>query len=171
MGKNIMLRAATADDAPFVYQMRTNNKKTTFLNKIEGGVEEQRRWLVNCHADPYQIYFVIASKDNIPLGLVRIYDQKNDSFCWGSWLVKEDAPPSTAIESALILYRYAVDIIGFKKSHFDVRIGNDKVINFHKNFGAIEINRDSQDIFFEITAESISKSISKYKKYLPDGIK
>ena len=46
-GKNILLRAATPNDAPFVYQMRTNDKKTTFLNKINGGIEEQKQWLAS----------------------------------------------------------------------------------------------------------------------------
>lgn len=167
-GKNVILRAATPDDAAFVYMMRKNEKKNIFLNKISGGVAEQRIWLKSCFEDPYQIYFVILSKSNDPLGLVRIYDQREESFCWGSWMIKENAPSSTAIESAVLLYKYALDVIGFEKSHFDVRIGNDKVINFHKKFGALEVKRDQLDVYFEISNESIRKSLVRFCKYLPE---
>lgn len=166
-GKNIYLKVATPEDAAFVLDMRSNQKKTMFLHRVIGGIEEQRQWLKRCYDDPYQIYFVIMSKANEQLGLVRIYDQKEDSFCWGSWLIKEGAPSYAAIESALLIYKYALNIMGFKKSHFDVRIGNDKVIDFHKRFGAIEVGRDHQDIFFEISNQAICDSLTKFQKYLP----
>jgi len=166
IGKSIILRSRTKDDANFVFEMRTNERKNTFLHKIQGNVEDQRIWLESSYADPYQIYFVICTLNGDPVGLVRLYDQKGDSFCWGSWLIIEGARASTAIESALLLYKYALNDLGFKKSHFDVRIGNEKVISFHKKFGAIETGRNEQDIFFQISEEKIRKSILKYNKFL-----
>ncbi len=167
IGKTIVLRPATPEDAGFVLAMRSDTAKTTFLNKINGSVDDQRRWLERCYADPHQIYFVICSKSDEPLGLVRIYDQRGESFCWGSWLIKHDAPPTTAIESALLIYKYALDVVGFKRSHFDVRIGNDRVIAFHERFGASEVKRDQLNIFFEIDGETIRKSLERFRKYLP----
>ena len=69
-----------------------------------------------------------------------------------------------------MVYSYALDVIGFTKSHFDVRIGKDKVVNFHIKFGAVEIGRNQEDIFFEISAESIRNSILIFNKYLPEII-
>ena len=66
-----------------------------------------------------------------------------------------------------MVYSYALDVIGFTKSHFDMRIGNNKVINFHIKFSAVETSRNQEDIFFEIDSESIRNSILKFKKISP----
>jgi RimJ/RimL family protein N-acetyltransferase len=166
-GKNILLRAATPDDAEFVFALRTNDAKVRFLNPVQGTVEDQRAWLVRCHADPRQVYFVICTHAGERLGLVRIYDPQGDSFCWGSWLIKDGAPSSTGIESALLLYRHALYALGFERSHFDVRIGNDGVIRFHEGFGAREVRRDATDVYFTIDRAAIEASLHKYRRYLP----
>ncbi len=165
-GKNIYLRAATGADAAFVFDMRSNEAKSRYLNKIEGTVADQQAWLEKSYADPGQFYFVISSIADEPLGLVRLYDQQGDSFCWGSWLIKPGAPSMTAIESALLVYQYAL-AQGFTKSHFDVRIGNDSVIHFHQKFGAVETGRTDKDIFFSIGEDDIRKSMQKFRKFLP----
>lgn len=167
-GRNLVLRAATPADAAFAHALRSNERKTAFLNPIQGTVADQAAWLASCHADPHQIYFVIEGRDAGPLGLVRIYDQRGDSFCWGSWIIRDGAPASAAIESALLLYRYALDAAGFARSHFDVRIGNDKVIDFHRKLGAVETGRDALDVHFAIDAAAIRAALAKYRKYLPD---
>lgn len=166
LGRNIYLRAAIPSDADFVYGLRTNAEKNKFLNKIGGTINDQRVWLKSSCSDPYQIYFVICSNSDERIGLVRIYDQQDDSFCWGSWLIKDGAPLTAAMESALLIYKYAVQTIGFTQCHFDVRIGNEKVISFHKKFGAIEVDRSESDIFFELSGEKIREALLKYKKYL-----
>jgi len=100
VGKSIYLRAATKADAAFVFELRSHSFKSTYLHKIHGTVKDQEAWLEKSYADPHQFYFTINSAAHERLGLVRIYDQQGDSFCWGSWLIKDGAPASTAIESA-----------------------------------------------------------------------
>jgi len=39
---------------------------------------------------------------------------QGDSFCWGSWILKDVAPQSAAIESALMVYSYAVEHLRFQ---------------------------------------------------------
>src|ERR1700675_1404808 len=100
-GKRIQLRAATPADAAFVFAMRRDAAKSRFLNTVQGTFDDQRAWLARCHVDPSQLYFVIESRgsesrDCDPLGLVRLYDPQGASVCWGSWLIRESAPGSTA---------------------------------------------------------------------------
>src|SRR5688500_2356031 len=146
--------------------MRTG-QRTAFLSRITGSVEDQAKWLARCDADPHQIYFVITAKDDEPLGLVRIYDQRGDSFSWGSWLIKKGAPANTAIESALLIYSYAVFQMGFKRSHFDVRVDNTRVIDFHKRFGAVEVGRSAESVYFEIDFPAIANALKRFSKFLP----
>ena len=165
-GKSIYLRAATRADAGFVFEMRSNTSKSVYLNQIQGTIADQEAWLDKSYADPYQFYFVISSLAGEPLGLVRLYDQQGDSFCWGSWLIRPGAPSSTAIESALLVYQFAL-VQGFTRSHFDVRIGNNSVINFHQKFGAVETSRTGKDIYFTIPEAAIRQSMQKFRKFLP----
>lgn len=167
-GRSISMRAATPDDADFVLALRSDATKTRFLQPVQGDLQAQRDWLVRSHADPRQLYCVICGHDGERLGLVRLYDPQGDSICWGSWLIRDGAPSSTAIESALLVYRHAL-ALGYRRSHFDVRIGNDSVLRFHTGFGAVETHRTERDIHFGIGEEAIRAALHKYRRYLPAG--
>ena len=168
-GKNINMRTVTTEDAEFIYNMRQNQNKTKYLSRVTGTVESQKEWIKNYkqrEEEKKEFYFVIESKDKRKLGLVRMYDFQDNSFCWGSWLIKEDAPKSTAIESALQIYEFGFYSLGFEKSHFDVRKENDKVIAFHQRFGAKIIDEDELNYFFNFEKSDYEITKEKYKRYL-----
>jgi len=168
-GKNINMRTVTIEDVEFIYEMRQNQNKTKYLSKVIGTVESQKEWIESYRKreeDRKEFYFIIESKQNEKLGLVRMYDFKDDSFCWGSWLIKEEAPKTTAIESALQIYKFGFYKLGFEKSHFDVRKGNDKVIAFHQRFGAKVVSEDELDYFFNFEKSDYEITKEKYKRYL-----
>ena len=168
-GKNINMRTVTTEDAEFIYNMRQNQNKTKYLSRVTGTVESQKEWIKNYkqrEEEKKEFYFVIESKDKRKLGLVRMYDFQDNSFCWGSWLIKEDAPKSTAIESALQIYEFGFYSLGFEKSHFDVRKENDKVIAFHQRFGAKIVDEDELDYFFNFEKSDYEIIKEKYKRYL-----
>ncbi|TLT05402.1 GNAT family N-acetyltransferase [Aliarcobacter cibarius] len=168
-GKNINMRTVTTKDAEFIYNMRQNQNKTKYLSKVTGTVESQKEWIKNYkrrEEEKKEFYFVIESKDEKKLGLVRMYDFQDESFCWGSWLIKEEAPKTTAIESALQIYEFGFYSLGFEKSHFDVRKGNDKVIAFHHRFGAKIVDEDELDYFFNFEKSDYEITKEKYKRYL-----
>ena len=95
-----------------------------------------------------------------------MYDFQDNSFCWGSWLIKEHAPKTTAIESALQIYEFGFYKLGFEKSHFDVRIDNNKVIALHQRFGAKIVDEDNLDYFFNFEKRDYEITKEKYKRYL-----
>ncbi|EKM0362637.1 GNAT family N-acetyltransferase [Cronobacter turicensis] len=168
-GKNIILRNAQPDDAEFIVNIRTDAKKGRFISSTSSDIEKQREWLQSYLQSNGQAYFVITDMDGNSLGTVRLYDQQGNSFCWGSWVITDSAPSNTAIESALLVYHYALKT-GFSKAHFDVRKGNASVIKFHERFGAKRTGETELDILFEISKEAIQNSMEKYKKYLPTEI-
>lgn len=51
------------------------------------------------------------------------------------------------MESALTVYAYAVDHLGFTAAHFDVRRGNERVWKFHERFGAVRVDENEEDYF------------------------
>ena len=96
---------------------------------------------------------------------MRVYDLQPSSFCWGSWLIKENAPTTTAIESALLLYEFCFGELSYKKAHFDVRKGNVRVIAFHKRFGATVVEEDELNLYFNYSLENYLKIKQKYRRY------
>lgn len=67
-------------------------------------------------------------------------------------------------------YAYAMDLLGFKQAHFDVRSANEKVWKFHERFGAKRNREETHDFFYELRMDSIMSSMQRYKRFLPEGI-
>src|SRR5690606_35287320 len=139
--------------------------------QINGGAENQRAWLEKYkdrEREGLEHYFIIED-DSGSLGTVRIYDFKDDSFCWGSWIMRPGAPAPAVIESAVLVYEFAFYTLGFNRSHFDVRVDNERVVAFHKPFGAKMTHSTELDPFFIYPKSEYEKIRPKYLKFLPDG--
>ncbi len=170
MGNKVTLRNVNYKDAGFIVTTRIDNKKSRFISKTLSDISLQENWLKAYDKSEDQAYFIITDVDNRALGTVRLYDPQGNSFCWGSWILVDEAPKNFAIESALIVYSYALKL-GFTESHFDVRKGNTSVIKFHERFGAKIINETDEDFIFKISESAINESLNKYQKFLPNKIK
>ena len=159
--KTVKLRLIEEQDAEFVLKLRLDDRYNQFLSSVNPSVEAQKEWIKkykNDESEGIQYYFIIERHDGVPCGTVRIYDLKDDSFCWGSWILNEDKTRYAALESAFLVYKFAFDHLKFKKSHFDVRKGNDRVISFHEKMGAARTGETELDLLFEITKEAVSRT-------------
>jgi len=170
LGKRLIFRDAIVNDAHFILGLRTNDLKSRYLSATVNNLEKQKQWLSDYAKSEDQVYFIIESVSGELLGTVRLYDPQEKSFCWGSWILIEGAPQSAAIESALMVYSYALDYLGFSGAHFDVRKGNESVWRFHERFGAQRVGESESDYFYEINMEQITAARTKYKKYLPQNV-
>lgn len=168
-GHKLAFRDAVADDAAFIVALRTNEQKARYISQTSPDVAQQRLWLDNYAQDDRQVYFIIENNAQEPLGTVRLYDRQGDSFCWGSWILQAGAPSSSAIESALMVYHYAL-ALGFRQAHFEVRKANESVWKFHERFGAIKNAETAEDFYYTIAAADIANSLDRYAKFLPKGI-
>lgn len=169
VGDNLVFRDARVDDAAFILSLRTDAEKSQHLSPTQNDLGQQEAWLTRYRSDETQTYFIIESKAGERVGTVRLYDPVGDSFCWGSWILKQGTPPSYGIESALIVYKFAL-VCGFKKSHFDVRKLNTSVWRFHERFGATRTGETDHDYLYVIGISAIEKSFSRYAKYLQQSI-
>lgn len=164
--KTISLRLVEPSDANFILKLRLDKRYNSFISAVKNDVESQRSWIINYkkdEAEKRQFYFIIERNDGTPCGTVRVYDLKSDSFCWGSWILNEDKTRYAAIESALLVYQFGFDKLGFKKSHFEVMKENVKVIEFHKKFGAKISSEDENNTYFQITKEDVARTLEKFK--------
>lgn len=170
-GHTLRLRDATVGDAAFILSLRTDTQKSRYLTALPNDLARQEQWLESYAADPDQAYFIIEDRHGEALGTVRLYDAREASFCWGSWIIREGAAAAVAIESALMVYAYALDHLRFENAHFDVRKDNTHVWRFHERFGALRVGETDIDFLYEITEDRIRQSLSRFQKYLPSGVK
>ena len=165
--KTIKIRLAEESDAEFILKLRLDQKYNQFLSKVIPDIQAQKDWIKKYKIDEKnknQFYFIIELLDGTPCGTVRLYDLRDNSFCWGSWILNENKTQYAALESAFLVYQFGFDELGFKKSHFDVRKGNEKVISFHKKMGAIKTDEDDLNEYFEITQEAVLTAKQKLIK-------
>ncbi|OYZ76253.1 MULTISPECIES: GNAT family N-acetyltransferase [unclassified Polaromonas] len=167
VGKTLNFRDATVDDAKFILSLRTDAEKSRYLSAVSGELTEQCAWLKRYVYADDQAYFIIEYQGS-PIGTVRLYDPQGESFCWGSWILHSRCPRHAAIESALMVYAYAVDHLGFRAAHFKVRKGNQSVWQFHERFGAVRTSETELDYHYQIEASNIMASRSRYRRFL-DG--
>jgi len=169
-GHLIALRNAQVADAPFIHAQRVHPRNAAQLSATSPRLADQVAWMQRYAGDPGQAYFVIEALDGQPLGTVRLYDAREDSFCWGSWTLSAQAAPTAAMESALLVYRYALDTLGFAQSHFQVNRGNLKVQRFHEQFfGAERSAEHATEIHYIATHEALRAALQRWRRFLPAG--
>lgn len=166
-GKSIFLREVVIDDAEFIVDIRTNPEKSKHLSVTAKDIDKQKKFIGNYSNSRTDFYFIICNWRSERVGTVRIYDVKGDSFCWGSWILSNDAPMSAAIESALLIYDFGFFALHYSQSHFDVRKKNERVVKFHKRFGASLIGEDELNYYFVYDKGSYINVREKYRRYLP----
>ena len=170
-GKTLRFRNAQISDAAFILSLRTDEDKSRHLTSVSNILSDQEEWLKEYDKHDDEAYFIIENTLSEPLGTVRLYDGVGHSFCWGSWVVKNGAKKSVAIESALMVYSYAIDTLGFSSAHFQVNKENKRVCVFHERFGAERTAEDDTQFEYIITNKAICKSVLRYSRYLPNSLK
>lgn len=171
-GKNTNLRLVEIEDAEFILNLRLDEARNRYISHVEHDVTKQTNWLIaykKRENTKTEYYFIVENKRHEKFGALRLYDFRDESFCWGSWILKKESPFYIAIESALLVYEFAFFNLGFNKSHFDVRTANERVLAFHKRLGAIVISQDKLNCYFSYTKEDYGQIKHRYKHYLPSS--
>ena len=150
-GPNLALRLIQPEDAVFVHGLRVDPGYNRHLSEVRGTAEDQRRWIERYKAREAagaELYYIIERHDGTRCGTVRLYDITQDSFTWGSWILDQNKTRKAALESAVLIYRAAFELLGLTEARFDVRCDNTNTLAFHRRFGATQTHEDAQDIFF-----------------------
>ena len=169
-GKTLLFSDAGVADAAFIHQLRTDARGSRFLRPTSALLADQVAWMQAYAECSDEAYFVIANAKGKRLGTVRLKEARGDSFSWGSWILAPDVPAHVAIESALMVYAYALDVLGFQRSHFHVLRDNARVCAFHERFGALPVFRSGMDIQYCLSNAAIRAGMARYARYLPHAI-
>jgi RimJ/RimL family protein N-acetyltransferase len=168
-GDTVRLRLAQESDAEFLLGLRLDPSRNQNISATSSDLGAQINWMRDYSAREragQEAYFVIEV-DGHPQGSVRLYDYRptDDSFCWGSWIIRPGASPSTAYQSAILVYDLAFGSLRFARSHFDVRQANVSVWKFHEKMGARMVREDSLDRFFAYGTEDYRQIRARLQKF------
>jgi RimJ/RimL family protein N-acetyltransferase len=171
LGHNLVFRDADVNDAEFILGLRTDPRKKRFISPTSPRLAQQIEWLTAYKDTRDQAYFIVEDARGEKAGTIRLYDPAGDCFCWGSWIMKAGAPLNYAVESVLVLYRYALHDLGFARSCFAVRKDNRSVWHFMERFGAQRTGETGIDFLYETARDRIEASLVSYSRFLPHPIK
>lgn len=150
-GPRLRLRLVLPDDAAYIHALRADPRYNQHLSAVTGSVEDQRAWIERYkdrESDGLELYYLIERlNDCTPCGVVRLYDIKDDSFTWGSWILDHNKPPKSALESAVLSFNVGFEQLGLPMALVEVRIGNDHALSFYRRLGMTELRRDDRDIY------------------------
>jgi hypothetical protein len=155
-GKTISFRSATVEDSEYILSLRLDPEKNAHLSQAPPDLEAQRQYMLQ----PRDGFYFIIECDGRPVGTVRLYDARETSFSWGSWILR-DHPKSAALESALMVYRLGI-ACGFTAAHFEVRRANESVWRFHERMGAVRTAETERDIFYTLSKEAMLAAFERY---------
>jgi len=165
-GKTIDFRDANVEDSKFILSMRLDPILGKHLSKTSSSINDQVNYMKRYQNCNDQAFFIIQNKDSKPLGCIRIYNPDGTCFEWGSWLLVKGALPQVALESSLMMYKYALKL-GFTHSIISTRKKNKTVWNFHqKIFSAQVIDETSIDYFLKIEKVNILNALEKFSSFL-----
>lgn len=170
--KSIRLKLIEVEDAEFVLGLRLDEAYNKFLSPVPASLDNQIKWIKRYkekEVSGEEFYFIIERLDGVRCGTVRVYDIQGNHFTWGSWILNTEKTRFSAIESALLVYRFGFDIMNFDKSVFDVMKGNEKVISFHEKFGAKRTTEDDVNVYFELSKEDYQSKLPYFESIL-EGI-
>lgn len=166
-GKNISLRSVEISDAEFILPLRLDPIISKHLNKVSNDIELQRDWIRQQIDRENDYYFIIIDKNGHSIGTVGLYDIKKElkTFNWGRWIVIKNAPMYTAIETTLLIYYYAFEVLKLEKALSEVKTQNVNVVNFHLSYGAIIYKLDHDSIYYHFSNSQFQGLLKKFKGF------
>jgi RimJ/RimL family protein N-acetyltransferase len=135
-------------DAGYIVDLRSRAGK--YLNRVTGTIEQQTAWLHAYFARAHDYYFVVETIDGRHReGLVGLYDVRPGvAGEWGRWVLEPAS--NAAVESALLIYRFAFEELSLEQVCCRTLCTNAKVVAFHDSCGlaraadAVTIDHDLQ---------------------------
>jgi RimJ/RimL family protein N-acetyltransferase len=134
--------------------LRNDSNLNHYLNKTSNKISDQIAWLENYYKKNDDFYFVIERiKDKRQEGLIALYDIdfKNNTAEWGRWILRTES--MAAIESALMIYKFAFEELKLEKIYSRTVSLNKKIVSFHDSCG-ITSKKVLKD-YFELNGKKV----------------
>ena len=138
-GKAVNLRPINLSDAEFIVKLRTNKKLNRYIHNETINKNIQITWIKKYLERDNDYYFIIERvKDENSVGLISIYNIKNNCAEWGRWLLSDGN--NFAIESVQLIYKIAFELLELDYVYCRTVAANRSVVSFHNSCGLKQVN-------------------------------
>jgi RimJ/RimL family protein N-acetyltransferase len=134
-GFGVRLRPVCLGDALFISTIRRLPHTLGNVGDTSCKLQDQEDWIRSYLNKEGDYYFIIENSVGEAVGTVGIYSVQGMEGEWGRWIVYPCWQPA-ALGSALLLHQIAFDHLKLIKLTSCVVSTNEKVLSFHKRFGA-----------------------------------
>lgn len=73
-GESVKLKSVDISDAEFTYKIRQDKSKTKYMHKVEGTIEDQKRWIENQRKREGDYFFLVLDENYNPIGTYGVYN-------------------------------------------------------------------------------------------------
>ena len=123
IGPRMMLLAAQESHAPFILDLRNQERKRRFLSGVSRTLTDQIAWMQQRSHLLDDAYFVVTETKNpsIPLGSIRLHDviAEKNSIRVSSWVMVDGVVPRKSLEALALAIEYIMKS-GYSVCHFEV---------------------------------------------------
>lgn len=169
-GRIVDLYPFSPEFAADIVRLRNQEKARYFLSQnFELTEEAQLQWIRQYTEHPEEINFVTVSKSGCPVGTFGLYDLKDDCMEFGRLVfdlekVKGGVP--YALESAILVFDLAFDVIGLERVVANIREDNYNLLKFAQSLGFRPTGACMlrEQPYVVLHMESYERS---YRRYLP----
>ena len=138
-GKAVNLRLVTLNDGEFIVSLRTNKKLNRYIHNEPTNINIQRSWLKKYLERDNDYYFIIERvRDKSSVGLISLYNIKNNTAEWGRWILSEGN--NFAIESVQLIYKFSFESLGLDYIFCRTVEANKSVVSFHNSCGLTQVD-------------------------------
>ncbi len=159
-------RFVVESDAEFIVDIRTDESLSKYIHTTDNDIQKQKEWIrayKQREAKGSEYYFIFYV-DDIPYGVERIYNIKEDSYEHGSLVFKKESPFGASIKADIITREVGFDILRKKINLFDVSKGNNGVISYHLRYKPEVIGEDEESYHYSLSKENFEKYKKVYMK-------
>lgn len=169
-GRYVNLRSVVETDAEVTWKFRQNKEKTKFLHRVDGTVEDQRKWIIKQNTTEGDYFFLVEDKEGNPVGTVGVSEIVDRRGHIGRLLSYGNAFQS--IESYALLIRFCFDKLNLIEVYGDTDIANRSAMEFIKIYGAVfdepyfDKERNGMITISTINEDQFNNAMIKLKKML-----
>lgn len=130
-------------------------------------MEKQREWIRGKKEEENDYHMIIEDFKGNRFGTIALYNIKPDlkTFEWGRWVIFPGSPFYVPVESIILAFNFAFNILLLEESIFGTQALNHKTFNILKKVGSEIIRSDNKEIWFSFNKKNFPGMLARYRGF------
>lgn len=149
--ENARFRPVTIEDAEFIVKLRNLPHVKKMVHGTSTSVEDQRKWIDDYLQRDNDYYWIIETKEGIPVGTTSLYNYKPETnqIESGRWVKIPNMEEVTSLSDHVLFKDFAFNILRVSRIVCDTAVINKQVIKYHEFLGERIFDRVMDDAIID----------------------